>query len=267
MANQFKPFVQEGYVCFEENGCGLLNALDKVFLNYISNINYKEYHIPALINGDVLHKCGYFESFPQQMTVVGNLGSEYIDDISAGMEIKSQHIKFKNKYLTPAACLHIYPMLQNKVIEDGTVITTKARVYRSELNFTQLTRLWDFTVREFVFIGTRDFIYEQLSVLQDKALVTAKEICSEAKLIGASDHFYPTVRNKIKTKIQQKNSLKYELCLPIEDKLVSLASFNYHQNHFSLPFNFDNGNKIETGCVGFGLERWVAACLHYNYTL
>ena len=43
--------------------------------------------------------------------------------------------------------------------------------------------------------------------------------------------------------------------------MLALASFNSHGTHFSGPYQFDNGNQIVTGCVGFGLHRWLAAGL------
>ena len=43
----------------------------------------------------------------------------------------------------------------------------------------------------------------------------------------------------------------------VNNKELAIASFNYHKYHFSKLFEFDKDEKIVTGCVGFGLDRWV----------
>ena len=40
-------------------------------------------------------------------------------------------------------------------------------------------------------------------------------------------------------------------------KELALASFNYHGFHFSMAFDFAKNGTIVTGCVGFGLDRWI----------
>jgi hypothetical protein len=81
----------------------------------------------------------------------------------------------------------------------------------------------------------------------------------KAEIEEASDNFYPTKRNNIKAKLQISNSLKKELITYIGEKKVALASFNFHGNHFSEPFDFSDGGRVVSGCAGFGLERWVSA--------
>ena len=265
MNNENKYLLKEGYVCYYENCEEILADLDGTFKNLLNGIKYKEFAIPALIDGEVLEKCGYFESFPDQITVVGEIAEESLNDVMNGEEIDTSCVKLRGKYLTPSACLHVYPMLQGRKIEENTVITLKARVYRNEKdNFSKMTRLWDFSVREIVFIGTKEFVQEMLNEMKMKALELAKEISPKAKLVVAHDHFYKSQRNDIKSRIQSRNELKHELIISINGEDVSVGSFNFHDTHFSIPFDFDDDRKIVTGCVGFGLERWVAASLFYN---
>ena len=85
----------------------------------------------------------------------------------------------------------------------------------------------------------------------------AKNVFGEGRIQEASDNFYPSRENEVKKRLQQANGLKQELLLTLEGKEIAVASFNFHDHHFSNPFHFANGGKIVTGCVGFGLERWV----------
>ena len=255
------------YICYDEYNTRLMNIIDNKFRDEAKIIGASEYHIPALINHEVLKRCGYFSSFPQHLTIASYINPKNYWKVAEGNIITNEIAILSDQYFTPAACLHIYPMLENEEI-DKKIITTKARVYRYEnSNFNGNTRLWDFTVREIVFIGNKDFVTEKLQYMKERAQEYATDIGLPAKIISATDNFYPAKKNTIKQKLQISNSLKYELVVSIDDNEVAIASFNYHDLHFSKPFNFDNCGKIVTGCVGYGLERWVATLNSYNIIL
>ncbi|WP_370749224.1 hypothetical protein [Eubacterium sp.] len=258
-------YVKQGYVCYFDKYEKVYNDLDAVFKGFLDGKKYNNFYVPAMIDGDVLQKCGYFESFPDQISAVACVKDDSIEEIMSGKELDTTRVELRNKYLTPSACLHIYPMLCGKKIVDNEIITTKARVYRCEKSgFEELTRLWDFSVREIVFVGTEEFVKENLEDMKNKAFKMAKKISSDVMLEVAHDPFYKGHRNQIKAMLQTKNEQKYELRIPIGDRDVSVASFNFHGHHFSVPFNFDDERKIVSGCVGFGIERWVAACKEYS---
>ena len=121
-------------ISFGEHSTALFNALDETFRNWALEANGVEYRIPALIDGQILDKCGYFDIFPQHLTAA----AVYKEDSYDKNKIKSNNemnFKIVGKFFTPAACLHIYPMLQGQIIEEKT-ITTLARVYRYEEGMT-----------------------------------------------------------------------------------------------------------------------------------
>lgn len=259
--------VHDEYCVFTEKETAIFNKIDTYFKNIAIQLGAIEYSIPAMISKDVLEKCGYFYSFPQQLTATAFVRPDAYEKVVQKGGIVSDYMSVSDQYLTPAACLHIYPTLENVDI-DTKMITTKARVYRYENEkFDGKTRLWDFTVREIVLVGTQDFVLEKLSLLKEKSWVFCQEIGLPVKLIAASDHFFPTKRNEIKQKFQISNSLKYELVVPVGDTEVSIASFNFHGTHFSKPFHFDQSGRVLTSCIGYGLERWVSAIRHYNISI
>ncbi|HML89648.1 MAG TPA: hypothetical protein PKA28_14485 [Methylomusa anaerophila] len=260
--------MDNSYLCFSSDSTKTLNFIDDYFKNWILAQGGQEYHVPALINRNVLEKCGYFSSFPQHLTVAGFVKPEFYPNVATDSEVKDEYIAMKEQYLTPAACLHIYPMLEGDNIKENTAITTLARVYRYEHgNFDGITRLWDFTVREIVFVGASDYVLRQLEKTKQLALEFTQKLGLSADIIEANDQFYPSQKNIIKAKLQKANSLKHELSLQIKEKQVAIASFNFHDTHFSKAFNFDDGGKIVTGCVGFGLERWLAVINENNIHL
>ncbi len=245
------------YKEYKDKDNELIKYIEKEFINFADNYKVHEWQIPALIGGDILRKCGYFKTMPNQLTAVGYINPDSISDVIARDEVNEKEIINRNFYLTPAACIHIYPMLKKENL-CNEIITTKARVYRYEnAKFETGKRLWDFGVREFVAVGNSEFIKKFLEEFQQKSLEFSKLCGIECMINESNDHFYPTKNNKTIEKIQKNNGLKKEL-ICVSDGLA-IASYNYHGYHFSKTFGFDKEGKIVTGCVGFGLDRWVSA--------
>ncbi len=262
-------FIEKGYVCLYNNNAKQLNIIDDYLKKWIIDMGGSDCRIPALIDKKVLEKCGYFTTFPQHLTAAAFVKPEFYENVANENKVKKEYLDITDKYFTPAACLHIYPMLEGKDFTyKNEAITTLARVYRYEQdNFEELTRLWDFTVREFVFVGSEDYVLEKLEESKEKVLVFTNEIGLSTKIVEANDHFYPSKKNSVKIKLQKANALKSELTVQINNKDVAIASFNFHHTHFSKTFDFDKNGKIVTGCVGFGLERWMAALIENKIDL
>ena len=248
MWNNFADYYGDS-IAFFPNATETFNTIDERFLEFVKDYRTMNVKIPSLISEEVLVKCGYFDTFPHHLTQLNAYGKNDRDS--------------RKRYLTPAACIHIYPLLKKEFKQDACY-TTLERVYRYENgNFSDKERLWEFTVREFVFVGSETFVKGALNDLKQKSLLFAKEISDEAELSEACDSFLPSKENVIRQKLQLANHLKDELLLPLEDRKVAVASFNYHANHFSRPFEFDKQGKVVTGCVGFGMERWML-CINEN---
>lgn len=265
MCHFHEEYFDKSYVSFSSKSTKTLNFIDNQFKDWILAMGGDEYHVPALIDKSVLEKCGYFASFPQHLTIAGVVKPEFYGSVVRDSVVREEYVAIEGKYLTPAACLNIYPILSRRRVEADEAITTLTRVYRYEQGkFDGCTRLWDFTVREFVFVGTIDYVLGQLDVVKQLVLQFINKLGLNANIAEANDIFFPTKRNVIKEKLQKANSLKYELITQIKDNDVAIASFNFHETHFSKSFGFDNNGKIMTGCVGFGLERWLAAISENN---
>lgn len=252
------------YICYEGKSFKYFDYIDNYFRKLVVNKGAHEYQIPAIIDEEVLVKCGYFQSFPQHITVAAYVDDQKYDEVMSNKSISKSEVEVDKKYFTPAACLHLYPLFEGKNVEN-TILTTRARVYRHENGkFDGSVRFWDFTVREIVFLGSKEYVISMLEKMKDEVIKLGSNIKLPIKICAAYDNFYPNASNKIKQKLQQGNALKYEVTTMVDEKDVAIASFNYHGTHFSKPFNFDNDGTIVSGCVGFGLERWVTAMNEYN---
>lgn len=247
------------YPTYDENETRIIDDLDCIFLSFAKGYKVNQWSFASLIGNDIIKKCGYFESMPTNLSFVSDVRNENVSIILNEGLITS--LPISEYSLTPAACLHIYPMLQ-KTRKYNELITTRQKVYRHEQGqYDNETRLWEFWVREFVAVGSEKYVKEFLKDFQTKALGFATSKFKEAYLRSANDFFYPSRENKIIQRIQSKNNMKQELVINVGQKEVACASFNYHKNHFSRIFDFDEGGKVVTGCVGFGLNRWYARCL------
>ena len=248
-----------GYSLLPDNTTKILKQIDYDLLNMISEYDILEWFIPALIDGAVLRRCGYFSTLQNHLTKVGFIKRDRLQDLSSNKGIVGCDYvdNSPDVYLTPAACLHFYPTLEQNPLENK-IITTLARVYRYEDgNFTAMERQWDFTVREFVAVGSVDYVKGFLNDLENKIYRYAKKYFCDVSIEEANDHFYPTRSNKLKERFQLKNNLKNELIASNGNNKIAISSTNYHESHFSKEFHFDNNGKIVTGCIGCGLERWL----------
>ena len=235
----------------------------------------KDGHFPAMIDADTLHKCGYFDSHPNAVTFVGNV----IEDFDALEEFRRanscsegalmpphEHIHIDGMCLNPAACFPCYPTLTGKTFAEGAAYTWLGRVFRYESrNINGLDRLYEFNVRELVFVGSEDYV----RACRLKALPIVEELAAlidiDCKVQTATDPFFATV-SAAKKFWQAAQEVKNEIKIPAlgsdgEVKQLACGSINLHGNFFGKRFDIKDaaGEPVQTGCVGLGIERWVLA--------
>ena len=250
-----------GYVCLFDKEAELLAKLDSLARSCITR-PYEEWQVSSMIDEADMIKCGYISAFPAQLTVAARIDPASYESVARSRSLSTSDLQYSGKHFAPAACLNIYPMLSQKVPKGPLVVSTLATVYRhEERGFQSLLRLWEFKVREFVFVGERDFVLEMLDRTRTSALALSRRLGIETHVENASDHFYPIRENEVRQKLQLQSQMKRELIAQVEGQSISLSSFNFHGTHFSEPYGFDQEKTIVTGCVGFGLHRWLAACL------
>jgi seryl-tRNA synthetase len=232
-------------------------------------------HFPSLIDADTLHKCGYFDSHPNAVTFVANV----IEDFDALEEFRranacsegallpqADHIHVDGMCLNPAACFPCYPTMRGRRIETGEAVSWLGRVYRYESrNISGLDRLYEFNVRELVFVGSEEYVRD----CRRKALPIVEELAThfdlDARVQTATDPFFATV-SAAKKFWQAAQEVKNEIKIPVLDsagkqKLLACGSVNLHGNFFGTRFDIRDASDApaQTGCVGLGIERWVLA--------
>lgn len=244
------------------------------------NWRTQELLTPTLIPADVLAKCDYFRSFPNTVTFACHLEPEanVINHFRARHEKRTtvdhealNDMATPEACLSPAVCYHVYHRNQNITLPpEGIAYNVRGKCFRYESsNMRELTRLWDFSMRELVFLGTGEYVLEERQRCVDIIGEFLDELGLAAEIRTASDPFYIAPDASSKTYFQLTAETKYELsALLPNDQRLAIGSLNYHTDFFGRAFdiNVEGSGPAHSSCIGFGLERFVCAFLAQHGT-
>ena len=165
----------------------------------------------------------------------------------------------------PAVCLHCYPHFKKRAIDRPVTITTQGRCYRYEgTDQFSPDRLWEFIMRESVYMGSPVFVRDSLKEIETLATGWMQSLGLRAWVQAADD---PLQASGASFAASENIPVKWELriALPASGTSLAAASFNYHADHYSKPFEISDGeNPAATGCAGFGIERLTWGFLTQN---
>jgi seryl-tRNA synthetase len=167
--------------------------------------------------------------------------------------------------LMPAACYPVYPAIaaRGPLQPGGTIVDAGgAYVFRHEPSGDP-ARLQMFHQREIVRIGEPDAVAAWRNMWRDRAVELLRSIGLAADFEIASDPFFGRSGRMLAAN-QRDQELKFEIHVQIAGpEPTAVASFNYHQDHFSSVFGIQTseGETAHTACLGFGEERITIALL------
>jgi seryl-tRNA synthetase len=228
-----------------------------------------EWRIPAGVSFETLERAQYFASFPQWLTAASHLSGD--ESVLSGIaSSQTPGVAARNALgaaetvLPPAVCYHTYAALAGSVLDSPLLMSAAGTCWRHEGDrLAALERGWAFTMREIVCLGSE----RDVRGLLDRGVALAESLAYklglEVKLAVASDPFFaPTSRGR--AALQRIKGLKHELALQFPDgRSLAIASFNDHERFFGEAFDITlpNGDHAASGCVAFGIERWLLAVL------
>ena len=272
-----------GEVSEESKGIYLLGPLvtrlveffESRFLLLAAEFHAEPYRFPTLISAKMLDRVNYFSAFPHSLTFATHL-REDLDVINQFAEETHYHQDGLNAppemfskieaLLSPAVCYHLYFSLADHPLPDGKLVATAVgNCFRYEsTNLNSLERMWNFTMREVIFVGPKEFVLEN----RERSRLFMQNIFEEIGLVyhveTANDPFFVGEFRK-QAAFQTAFQLKYEIraSLPFKNSTLAVGSYNYHQDFFGRHLNITlpDGGPIHTGCTAFGLERMVYAFL------
>jgi seryl-tRNA synthetase len=234
----------------------------------------REFRYPTLIPTSVIRRCRYFQSFPHLMMFVSRLHADvdayrsFLDDLDGGGDLADglrAHASGFDYCLPPTMCFHTYHQFADRPLPEPTLAATaRGKSFRFESHYRRsLERLWDFTIREIVFIGPQDHVLACRRRLMERTweLMDALELGGRCEV--ANDPFFVNVDTAERVWSQHLLELKYELRLPLEaERDVAVCSFNFHDRFFGESFGITTNDGVAyTACAGFGLERLAYAFL------
>jgi seryl-tRNA synthetase len=242
----------------------LFQDLDRLFLSWASACGAQEHQFPPVIPARELARVGYFQSFPHHMTLAVGLDCAH-ENLSAFAErepldargaLRLTRSAPVQDVLTPAACYHVYINCQNETLAAPRYVTTRATCFRREQHYVPLRRQWSFSMREIVCLGTADEVLAFLDGHRRKLARFFAGVGLPIEWRAATDPFFNAQSNP-RYLAQKLDPVKTEMVFG-ED--LAIGSMNFHRNYFGETFGISrNGEDAFSGCVAFGLERWIYA--------
>jgi len=270
-AVQGLSFEGDGLAVLEGPALALFDYFDGRFAEFGRAWNPRGMRAPTLIPADVLARCDYFRSFPHSVTFACHLpedpprvedfrrrhqGRETLDERAIADMVTPEAC------LSPAVCYHAYAANRDRELaEDPVVYSMVGKCFRYESsNMRDLRRLWDFTMRELVFLGGREAVLAERARGMEAFEEFLESHGLAAEIRTASDPFFIAPDSAAKTYFQISSETKFEISLVLPgDARLAVGSFNYHGDFFGKSFRVSvpAGGPMHSVCFAWGLERWV----------
>jgi seryl-tRNA synthetase len=226
---------------------------------------------PPLMPRRQLEDLGYLKSFPHLACTV--FAFEGDEDAAVEQERRAEahedwsgHQRMTDLVLKPAACYPVYPAVgaRGPLAPGGVLVDAGGTyVFRHEPSGDP-ARLQAFHQREIVRVGEPETVLQWRDRWRDRSLELLRSVGLEAEPDVASDPFFGRT-GRMLARSQRAQELKFEVLVPIAgSEPTAVASFNYHQDHFSSVYGIEMAGAdptAHTACLGFGLERITLALL------
>lgn len=251
----------DGFAVLSAEGMAVQQALDRWILDRAGEVGAEQMRFPYLLPLQDLARFDYFHNFPHlglcACTVSERRWTAYSDNDPAATadRIPAADLDDAAFALPPAACYNVYLHARGQDLGQERVVTTVAQCFRNETHYKGLERLRGFTMREIVRIGLPAGITAHLGHFRQRIMGLGQALGLDLKIEVATDPFFD--RSSDRALAAGLFPTKEEF---VFDGTLAIASLNYHRNFFGERCGITlNGTVASTGCVAFGLERWLHA--------
>ncbi|MGI5230230.1 hypothetical protein [Actinoallomurus sp. CA-142502] len=267
----------DGQVAVGEPVLSLMDHLDAAIRALaVEEFGAREMRYPTLIPTRAMRRGGYLESFPQLLMFASRLHGDvdayrgFLGALADG-EDPAEGLRAyggpADHCLPPTMCFHTYHQLADRPLPDPALaVTARGKSFRFESRYRRsLERLWDFTIREVVFLGPLTYVVDARRRLMRRVFGLMEDLGLGGRCEVAEDPFFAAERTAERLLSQRLMELKYELRLPLDvGRDVAVGSFNFHERFFGESYGIglpgERGAAF-TACAGFGLERLAYAFL------
>jgi hypothetical protein len=240
----------------------LADQCDRAFASLAAIWDAGEERHPATLPAVRLQRVGYLRSFPHQASLAARLNPAALTEFLSG-DLIGEHGQVAvtglapiREVLTPAACYHVYNSREGESYDRPLYLTTRNTCFRHETRYEPLRRMWSFTMREIVCLGTQQETTEFL----DRARAVVDEFLRLLDLpvewLTATDPCFQP-RSNPKNLFQFLQPVKHEASYGGD---LAIASLNLHHDHFGAAFGITRDDAAaNSACLAFGIERWLFA--------
>jgi seryl-tRNA synthetase len=225
---------------------------------------------PPVLPRKQIEELGYLENFPHLAGSVFAFEGKELDaramaETAGAHGDWSGHLQQSELCLTPAVCYPVYPAIARRgVLPAGgvTIDPGGSYAFRHEPSGDP-ARLQMFHMRELVRIAEPEVVQSWRDQWRDRALALLRGLGLDARFDVANDPFFGR-SGRMMAASQREQALKFEILVQIAgDEPTAIASFNYHQDHFTAIYGIEtaDGGRAHTACLGFGHERIVLALM------
>lgn len=229
----------EGTSLLAGHAAQLFTFFDATFARFARELGADDVAAPPEVAVATLERAGFLGSFPQLVSRAG-----------------------ESRAYSPAACYHRYEAVAGQALASPVVLGVRAACRRNEIEPRPLERATSFTMREVIVLGAREDVERVRRRLLRRIDRFVTSLALDGVIEPATDPFF-TDADGAKALAQRAGELKLELRLSLEgNRRVAVASFNRHHDHFGRRFDISiDGAPAHSGCIAFGIERWVLALL------
>ncbi len=228
---------------FPQEWISLFQAWLSFFPSFFKDHYDERIHPQLLISQKTLKKAKYLEHFPQN--VFGTVNQS----------------KSLPQFITPAACLHVYPRLEGKRINHFSALITAHCARYEDGKWNLPYRLQDFHMTELVVLGDEKIVNKKKHDIQVLLEKTFTEFGFKGNFENATDAFFLGQDDGAKV-MQQLKKLKQEYVVRDGKQAIAIASINSHEEFFSKNFNIKTKSALAYSfCTAFGIERLTSYSL------
>ena len=213
------------------------------------------FEFDSLLSIDEINKLQYARNFPHLTCLMCSIDEKQLGQISNGtLSFTAENIDPNiNLALLPAACYKVYMTYEDLCLSDARIVGCIAKCFRHEDKALDEYRAINFTMKEFVCLGTSDDAKTHLEIGYQRVKALLDGLRIDFSCETASDPFFDSTGS---TAILAK-------LLPTKREILyrshAVASMNFHRNYFGEKFNITiRDQPVNTSCIAFGIERWIS---------
>lgn len=238
----------------------------------------REYEESVVYPIEEYERGHYFENFPHhimfQSTIKNDMAllDRFSKEGSKDPELFSNSsMKKPVNVLRHAACVPIYPMLEDEMIPEDQprYFLISGKCFRNEgANVTELSRLNEFFMKEYVCIGTLEQTLEMIARARALWEFWIETFGLNCTIETANDSFFASNYKKLKIfQLMGDSKQEFRVLIPGSGVYCAVSSSNVHRTHFTKTYNIRSGSAYcQSACFAFGIERLAYTLLSQKGT-